>query len=106
VSTTIRIPFCGYGLIEILGRQALGFGQLSGTGQDAIEFGRCRLLYALQYQRVVGAEDEENLAVGQAQALAEYALILALIAVVCIVVLKFLGSMTASKISDVGNAMK
>jgi Flp pilus assembly pilin Flp len=42
----------------------------------------------------------------QAQALAEYALILALIAVVCIVVLKFLGSMTATKISQVGNAMQ
>jgi len=42
----------------------------------------------------------------QAQALAEYALILALIAVVCIVALTFLGNMTKGKISTVGSAMK
>ena len=42
---------------------------------------------------------------GEGQGLAEYALILALIAIVAIVALLFLGSQISSKLSIVGNAL-
>jgi Flp pilus assembly pilin Flp len=41
----------------------------------------------------------------KAQALAEYALILALIAILCIVVLKFLGGAIGNSLSKTGSAM-
>jgi Flp pilus assembly pilin Flp len=41
----------------------------------------------------------------KAQALAEYALILALIAILCILVLKFLGGAIGNSLSKTGSAM-
>lgn len=47
----------------------------------------------------VGRDDDDG------QGLAEYALILALIAIVAIVALLFLGGQISSRLSEVGNAM-
>lgn len=46
------------------------------------------------------SDDDES-----GQGLAEYALILALIAIVAIIALLFLGSQVSSRLSEVGNAM-
>ena len=57
------------------------------------------LSYAINQLASLVHRDEEG------QGLAEYALILALIAIVSIVALLFLGSQISSKLSVVGNAM-
>ena len=57
------------------------------------------LLSLIEHVRSVLGQDEEG------QGLAEYALILALIAIVAILALIFLGSQISAKLTIVGNAM-